>query len=104
MSRAAPLAALRRGGLAVGLGTDSVVSAGDVNLWSDAAVAGLEGEEALRMLTIEGARALGLDDQIGSLEVGKQADLAVFPSTALCRPLPPSAALLTVVAGRVVHG
>jgi len=101
---AAPLAALRRGGLAVGLGTDSVVSAGDVNLWSDAAVAGLEGEEALRMLTIEGARALGLDDQIGSLEVGKQADLAVFPSTALCRPLPPSAALLTVVAGRVVHG
>jgi cytosine/adenosine deaminase-related metal-dependent hydrolase len=100
----APLASLRRGGLAVGLGTDSVVSAGDVNLWSDAAAAGLEGEDALRTLTLEGARALCLDDQIGSLEVGKQADLAVFPSTALGRPLPPSAALLTVVAGRVVHG
>jgi len=100
----APLAALCEAGLAVGLGTDSVVSAGDVSLWSEAAVAGLEGEETLRMLTIEGARALGLDGQIGSLEVGKQADLAVFPSTVLHRPPPPSTAVLTVVAGRVVHG
>jgi len=38
------------------------------------------------------------------LEVGKQADLAVFPSTILHRPPPPSSALLTLVAGRVVHG
>jgi len=80
-----------------------VVSTGDVDLWSEATAAGLGGEEALRMLTLEGARALGHDAEIGSLEVGKQADLAVFPSTALSRPLPPSAALLTVVAGRVVH-
>src|SRR2546426_4560234 len=101
---AAPLAAFRRAGLRVGLGTDSVVSVGDSNLWAEAAAAGLDGEDALRMLTIEGARALGLEDEIGSLEVGKQADLAVFPSTALYRPVPPSTALLTVVAGRVVHG
>src|SRR2546421_608771 len=60
-------------------------------------------EEALRMLTLEGAQALGLESEIGSLEVGKEADLAVISSTALYRPLPPSAALLTVVAGRVVH-
>jgi cytosine/adenosine deaminase-related metal-dependent hydrolase len=100
---AAPLAAFRRAGLRVGLGTDSVVSAGDVHLWSDAAAAGLRGEDALRMLTIEGAQVLGLDGEIGSLEVGKHADLAVFPSTALDRPLPPPTALLTVVAGRVVH-
>jgi len=100
----APLAALRAAGIPVGLGTDSVVSAGDVNLWAEAAAAGLYEEDALRMLTIEGARALGLDAEIGSLEVGKQADLAVFPSTALSRPLPPSAALLTVVAGRPVRG
>ncbi|HXL35096.1 MAG TPA: amidohydrolase family protein [Gemmatimonadales bacterium] len=100
----APLAAFRRVGLRVGLGTDSVVSVGDSSLWAEAAVAGLDGEDALRMLTIEGARALGLEGEIGSLEMGKQGDLAVFPSAALSRPLPPSAALLTVVAGRVVHG
>ena len=100
----APLAAFRAAGIPVGLGTDSVVSAGDVNLWAEAAAAGLEGEDALRLLTIEGARALGLAAEIGSLEVGKQADLAVFPSTILHRPPPPSTALLTLVAGRVVRG
>jgi len=100
----APLAAFRRAGLRVGLGTDSVVSTGDVSLWPEAAAAGLAGEDALRMLTLEGARALGLDGEIGSLETGKAADLAVFPSTALDRLRPPPTALLTVVAGRVVHG
>lgn len=99
----APLAAFRRAGLRVGLGTDSVVSVGDANLRSEAAAAGLTGDEALRMLTIEGARALGLDADLGSLEVGKQADLAVFPSTNLHQPPPSSRALLTVVAGRIVH-
>src|SRR5207253_6314969 len=101
---AAPFAAFRRAGLRVGLGTDSVVSVGDSSLSAEAAAAGLDGEDALRMLTIEGARALGLESEIGSLDVGKAGDLAVFPSAALDRPLPPSAALLTVVAGRVVHG
>src|SRR3989442_848684 len=96
----APLGAFRRAGLKVGFGTDSVVSAGDVDLWSEATAAGLGGEEALRMLTLEGAQALGLESEIGSLEVGKEADLAVISSTALYRPLPPSAALLTVVARR----
>ena len=100
----APLAAFRRAGLPVGLGTDSVVSVGDSSLLAEATAAGLDGEDALRMLTIEGARALGLEREIGSLEVGKQADLAVFPSTILHRPPPPSTALLTLVAGRVVHG
>src|SRR5947199_3053513 len=100
----APLAAFRRAGLRVGLGTDSVVSVGDSSLSAEAAAAGLDGEDALRMLTIEGARALGRGSEMGSLDVGKAGDLAVFPSAALDRPLPPSAALLTVVAGRVVHG
>ncbi len=100
----APLAAFRRAGLPVGLGTDSVVSVGDSSLLAEATAAALDGEDALRMLTIEGARALGLEREIGSLEVGKQADLAVFPSTILHRPPPPSTALLTLVAGRVVHG
>jgi len=92
---AAPLASFRAAGIPVGLGTDSVVSTGDVSLWGDAVAAGLEGEDALRMLTIEGARALGLESEIGSIEVGKEADLVVFD-----RPT----ALLTLVAGRPVHG
>jgi len=39
--------------------------------------------DVLRMATIEGARAIGLGDEIGSLEVGKQADLIVVDLTAL---------------------
>ena len=97
-----------------------------MSLWSDALAAGLEGDDALRMLTLEGARALGLESEIGSLEVGKQADLAVFDRLTAAFPDRPTAgspdrptagspdrptaafldrptALLTVVAGRVVH-
>lgn len=39
---------------------------------------GLDSDEALRMITLEGARQLGIDRWVGSLEVGKEADLAVF--------------------------
>lgn len=103
----APLAALDAAGVPVGLGTDSVVSVGDANLWAEATAAGLAGEAALRRLTLDGARALGLDGEIGALEVGKAADLAVFPAPAAPAapgPAAPPGALLTVVAGRVVHG
>src|SRR3989454_3344448 len=48
----APLTAFPRAGLPLGLGTDSVGSVGDSRLWSQAAAAGLDGEEALRMMTI----------------------------------------------------
>jgi 5-methylthioadenosine/S-adenosylhomocysteine deaminase len=99
----APLGAFRTAGLRVGLGTDSVVSVGDLDLWAEADAAGLDGEDALRMLTIEGARALGWEREIGSLEVGKAADLAVFPSTVPYRLLPSPTVLMTVVGGRTVY-
>lgn len=98
-----PLQLFRKAGVPVGLGTDSVVSVGELDLWAEADAAGLHGEAALRMLTIEGARALGWESEIGSLEVGKSADLTVFPFGALRRPSASSGAQLTVVSGRIVH-
>ncbi|HYK10830.1 MAG TPA: amidohydrolase family protein [Gemmatimonadales bacterium] len=95
----APLAELRKAGVAVGLGTDSVVSVGSLDLWAEAIAAGLEGEDALRVLTIEGARALCMEKVVGSLEAGKQGDVAVFaafPSNRLT-------ALATIVSGRIVY-
>jgi 5-methylthioadenosine/S-adenosylhomocysteine deaminase len=97
-----PLDLFRKAGVPLGIGTDSVVSVGDLDLWAEAEAAGLVGSDALRALTIEGARALGWDAEIGSLEIGKAADIAVFPFAALRRPSPPFAAL-TVVSGQIVH-
>jgi cytosine/adenosine deaminase-related metal-dependent hydrolase len=94
----APFAAFRAAGLRVGLGTDSVASVGELDLWAEARAAGLEDEDAIRTLTIEGARALGWESEIGSLEVGKAADLAVLAVRPSGRP-----AVLTVLAGRIVH-
>jgi 5-methylthioadenosine/S-adenosylhomocysteine deaminase len=85
--------------VAVGLGTDSVVSVGALDLWAEAQAAGLEGEDALRMLTLEGARALCLENVVGSLEVGKQGDLAVVADVAT----PRLGVLATVLAGRIVY-
>lgn len=95
----APLAALRNAGVAVGLGTDSVVSVGSLDLWGEAQAAGLEGEDALRMLTFEGARALCMEKVIGSLEAGKQGDLVVLSDLATGRP----GVLATVLSGRIVY-
>jgi 5-methylthioadenosine/S-adenosylhomocysteine deaminase len=95
----APFATFRVAGLRVGLGTDSVVSVGDLDLWAEARASGLDGDEALRALTLDGARALEWEKEIGSLEVGKAADLAVLTALPPVRPT----ALLTVLAGRIVH-
>jgi cytosine/adenosine deaminase-related metal-dependent hydrolase len=83
----APLERLRAANLAVGLGTDSVASNNRLDLLSEARFCALlhravsqdfkapGAEQLLRMMTLDGARALRLDQQIGSLEVGKEADI-----------------------------
>lgn len=123
----APLAEMREAGVRVGLGTDSVASNNRLDLLEEARIASLlhRGRLAshdflspahlLRLVTIDGARALGLDDRVGTLEPGKDADLcAVSFAPAHVRPVhDPLAALfhaaratdvvLTAVRGRVLY-
>lgn len=99
----APVALLRQAGVPVGIGTDSVVSVPDLDLWSETRAAWFGAEEALRFLTLEGAKVLEWDREIGSLEVGKAGDLAVFAYTPPQRLPPPPIAVATVVGGRLVH-
>jgi cytosine/adenosine deaminase-related metal-dependent hydrolase len=87
-SGCAPVLALRRAGCAVGLGVDGSASNDSSHMLAEArqalllqrlahGAAALKVREALRMATVEGARCLGRDD-IGSLETGKRADMAIF--------------------------
>jgi 5-methylthioadenosine/S-adenosylhomocysteine deaminase len=99
----APIAALREAGIPVGIGTDSIASVPDLDVWAEARVSWFGAEQALRLLTLEGARALGWEREIGSLEPGKAGDLAVFRYSPPHSLPPPPAALMTVIAGRVVH-
>jgi 5-methylthioadenosine/S-adenosylhomocysteine deaminase len=88
-----PVAKLRAKGVNVGIGTDGAASNNRLDVLTemrtaalvakavagDAAVVGAH--EALRMATLDAARAIGLDREIGSIEAGKRADLAAI---ALC--------------------
>lgn len=74
-------------GLNVSIGTDGAASNNDLDMLGEMRTASflakqlmrdptaLPAAEVLKMATLNGAKALGLDDQIGSLEVGKQADM-----------------------------
>ena len=78
-----PVADLRTHGVRMAIGTDSLASNSSIDLLSEARALrridrGLGAGMLLEMLTIGGARVLGVDDRFGTLERGKQADLAVF--------------------------
>jgi cytosine/adenosine deaminase-related metal-dependent hydrolase len=120
----APVRAMLDAGIQVGLGSDSVASNNQMDLLGEARLAvlfqnavggradAMTAERALALATIGGAQALGLDDRIGTLEVGKAADLAAFPLdgargvphpdpvAAAIFALPGTPARLTCVAGR----
>src|ERR1051326_1954172 len=86
----APLTEYLRRHMPVGLGTDSLMSNNSVSMLRELALVlqlqrvrehsggGLYPDDALRLATLGGARVLGWDDQIGSIEPGKAADLALF--------------------------
>jgi 5-methylthioadenosine/S-adenosylhomocysteine deaminase len=78
----APLAALLKAGVRVGLGTDSEVSVGRPDLLAEARAAatqaGLNPETVIELCTLGGSRALGLDRETGSLTPGKWGDCVVI--------------------------
>lgn len=88
-SGAMPIALLRQAGIAVGLGTDSPASNNDLDMFGamltgallhkfvDRDPTAMPAKELVALATIEGARALRMDDAIGSLEVGKRADIII---------------------------
>jgi len=86
----APVAELVKAGVNVALGTDGAASNNDLDILAEMRTAALlakgvsqdptavPAHEALRMATLNGARALGLDQVTGSIEIGKSADLAAI--------------------------
>ena len=86
----APIIQLQKAGIPVGIATDSVASNNNLDMFEEGRTAALlqkmkSGdasqfpiETALKALTIEGAKVLRMEDEIGSLEVGKQADFLVI--------------------------
>jgi len=112
-----PVAELIARGVTVGLGSDSVASNNRMDILEEARLAVLfqravnrserafSAQQALEMATIGGARALGIGERVGSLEVGKDADLSAF-SLSAARATPVGnivAAILFAVAGTPAH-
>ncbi|HPJ96592.1 MAG TPA: amidohydrolase [Syntrophales bacterium] len=86
----APVPELLRNGITVGLGTDGAASNNNLDLFREMGMTArvhkavqsdptvTDATTVLRMATIEGARLLGLEQQIGTVEVGKSADLILI--------------------------
>ncbi len=92
-----PVERLWQAGVNVAVGTDGAASNNDLDLLGEtrtaallakavaASATALDAHRALRMATLNGARALGIDDCTGSLEIGKFADLAAFDLSGLAQ-------------------
>lgn len=111
----APLAALLAAGTVVGVGTDSELSVGPIDLLAEARAArtlgGLDARTALELATTRPAAALGLGTRVGRLGIGFRGDLVAFnlkvapgtsPEEAVLQAGPDQVAA-TVVGGRVAY-
>jgi 5-methylthioadenosine/S-adenosylhomocysteine deaminase len=121
----APVADLLAAGVRVGIGTDSPASTPSFDMFEELRTAvalarlrsrgssAMSAERVLELATLGSASALGLDDELGSLEPGKQADLAVVslegspyvpwedPAAAVVMGGSAARVLLTLVGGEV---
>ncbi|BBF84003.1 S-adenosylhomocysteine deaminase [Aquitalea magnusonii] len=91
----APVPALLAAGVNVGIGTDGAASNNKLDMLSETRLAALLAKvgtldptavpaaTAIRMATLNGAKALGIADKVGSVKVGKQADLIAIDLSAL---------------------
>ena len=98
---------LRKNGISVGLGTDGIGSTTTLDMFEEMKTAAylqkintmeptsIKAYDILKMATIEGARVLGLENEIGTIEVGKKADMIfintdkthLYPENDLCTNL-----------------
>lgn len=123
----APVQEMLDAGVTVGIGTDSVAANNRIDILEEARIAqivqrarlqspvALAAGDLLRLVTIEGARALHIDDRVGSLEAGKDADMCAIslkgvhlrpvfdPVTALFFSARASDVILTMVRGHIIY-
>ena len=123
----APLAKLLDRGVRVGIGTDSPASNNTLDMFDEMriglliqrAVTGYQphfvARQFVKMATLDAARALGVDDRIGSLEPGKQADIiavdisashqipTLYPYSTLVHTANQENVVFTMVAGQVLY-
>ncbi len=81
-----PLKKFLDAGITVGLGTDSLASSPSLNMWDEMRYAlrihknsGVSARDIFEIATLGGAKALGMEHELGSLEPGKKADLIAVP-------------------------
>ena len=121
----APIVEMRKRGISVSLGADGAACNNHLDMFAEMRLAGglqavtvgpgaIRAADLLQMATREGARALGLEEQIGSIEVGKRADLILIdrdrphlatspdPVSAIVYAARPSDVRTTVVDGELL--
>ena len=108
---AAPLVEFLAAGITVGLGSDSMASNNRMDMLEEARMALLaqrsrlgsfetpSADDVLELATLGGAAALGLENVVGSLEEGKQADLSAFPLDRVGPTVDPVAAAVFALGG-----